>query len=324
MCSHYRRYSKQLASFLLVLIRYYSASIIQMSGFSDNASIWLATVPAAGNFVFTIVGLILVDRLGRRKLLIASLLGVVFSFVLLSGSFVLSDVQSLAAHPLESRVCHYSSCGVCVGNSKCGFCAIHDTETGEYINGTCAKGNHTSSKYYLDNDTRLCEVYSDYMYDGLVELSSSDSGNITDRFYSYNSCPSNKYSWLSLVALFIYIMFFAPGMGPLPWTVNSEIYPTWARSTAIAIATATNWIFNLFVSLTFLTFADVLGQPVTFGFYAGLGVVGLCFVIFLVPETRGRTLEEMEELFTKPYFLRWCSRKKLIGLRQSINVTTTD
>ena len=41
---------------ILVLIRYYSAFIIQMSGFSDNASIWLATIPAAGNLVFTIVG----------------------------------------------------------------------------------------------------------------------------------------------------------------------------------------------------------------------------------------------------------------------------
>ncbi len=104
-------------------------------------------------------------------------------------------------------------------------------------------------------------------------------------------------------------MFFAPGMGPLPWTVNSEIYPTWARSTAIAIATATNWIFNLFVSLTFLTFANVLGQPITFGFYAGLGILGLVFVIFLVPETKGRKLEDMEDLFQKPYFVQWFQRK---------------
>ena len=77
-------------------------------------------------------------------------------------------------------------------------------------------------------------------------------------------------------------MFLAQDIGPLPWTVNSEIYPTWARSTAIAIATTTNWIFNLFVSLTFLTFADVLGQLLTLEcfMHAGVGVFGLCFVIF--------------------------------------------
>ena len=290
--------------------RYYSASIIQMSGFSANASIWLAALPAAGNFIFTIAGLVLVDRLGRRKLLIGSLVGVILSFLLLSGSFVLNDVKSLPAKPLTSESCDYTNCGSCVGNSKCGFCAIHSNITGSYINGTCSKGSSHHSHHYLYNDTNTCQVYSDIndnmtLFDGVNEFASLVDDSTSDRFYTFTSCPDSKFSWLSLVALFLYIMFFAPGMGPLPWTVNSEIYPTWARSTAIAIATATNWIFNLFVSLTFLTFADVLGQPITFGFYAGLGLLGLIFVIFFVPETRGRKLEEMEELFQRPYFLQW-------------------
>ena len=290
--------------------RYYSASIIQMAGFSENQSIWLAALPAAGNFIFTILGLVLVDRLGRRKLLLASLVGVIFSFLLLAGSFVLNDVESLPAHPLTKGACHYTSCGTCVGNSNCGFCAVWSNTT--YINGTCAKGGIDHSNYYLNNNTDFCEVYSDEAGLNTIEYFNDEGWSLdnstSDRVYAYNSCPDSKYSWLSLLALFLYIMFFAPGMGPLPWTVNSEIYPTWARSTAIAMATATNWIFNLFVSLTFLTFANVLGQPITFGFYAGLSVLGLLFVLLLVPETKGRRLEEMEQLFKKPYFLQWFKR----------------
>lgn len=276
-----------------------------MAGFSENNAIWLATIPAFGNFIFTVVGLFLVDRVGRRKLLIGSLVGVVIGFLLLSGSFILSNKESLSATPLLSTSCQHWSCGTCVGNSHCGFCVIekHSNESTSYGNGTCSPGNATSSNYVLNltNDTNQCEVLGDNItYPDDIEYKE-------DRVWNYNSCPNNRFAWLAIISLVIYIAFFAPGMGPLPWTINSEIYPNWARSTCIAIATATNWIFNLFVSLTFLTLADTLGQPITFAVYAGLGFLGLLFAIFLVPETKGRKLEEVEELFQKPYFLSWCS-----------------
>jgi len=98
----------------------------------------------------------------------------------------------------------------------------------------------------------------------------------------------------------LYLLFFAPGMGPMPWTINAEIYPLWARSTCNSIATSTNWFFNFLVSMTFLTLTEILTRQGAFLFYSGLATVGLILFWWLLPETKGRSLEEMEILFSVP------------------------
>lgn len=290
----------------LVFLRYYGASILKMAGFADEDAIWLATVPAGANFAFTILGLLLVDRIGRRKLLISSVTGVILSILLLSATFFLMDHFSLPSRPYGDS-CLYHNCGSCVGNSECGFCVAWDEASNGYFNGTCnsiAYDGATTSKYLINGS---CALFGERTSLSSMELGSG-SGIAPDKFqwkWFLNSCPGQKLAPLAIVALFLYIATFAPGFGPLPWTINSEIYPTWARSTAISIATMVNWSFNLLVSMTFLTMADALGQPATFGLYAGLSFLGLIFIVFFVPETRGRSLEEVEPLFRRPYFMNY-------------------
>ena len=131
---------------------------------------------------------------------------------------------------------------------------------------------------------------------------------------------------LLLVTLFMYLVFFAPGMGPLQWTINSEIYPMWACSNAVALATACNRIFNLLVLVTFLTLIDVVSQPMAFLLYTIFA--GLVFVIFLVPETKGVSLEMVEQLFQRPHFLNWCTAEQSSrdnkSTRPLINGESTD
>ena len=290
-----------------------------MAGFSDQSAIWLACVPGFANFIFTIVGLLLVDRLGRRKLLIGSITGSIIGFCLLTGTFVLMNHYSSPAVPFDTvnGTCQYYSCGACVGNSQCGFCAEYDVDPKEYLNGTCSLGvllqdGSTHSKFQPSGSNSTCalagEDWAKYVVQDFQVL-----GNTSDyeRKWTFNTCPNNILSPLAIVALIVYIASFASGAGPLPWTVNSEIYPTWARSTAISIATSVNWCSNLIISMTFLTLADDLGQPITFGIYAVLSVFGLLFVILLLPETRGKKLEDIEQLFQRPHFLNWCRKKHL-------------
>lgn len=86
-------------------------------------------------------------------------------------------------------------------------------------------------------------------------------------------------------------------MGPMPWTVNSEIYPLWARSTGNACSSGVNWVFNVLVSLTFLHTAEYLTYYGAFFLYAGFAGLGLLFIYGCLPETKGKKLEEIESLF---------------------------
>lgn len=104
-------------------------------------------------------------------------------------------------------------------------------------------------------------------------------------------------SWLSLVSLILYICFFAPGMGPIPWAINSEIYPLYVRAPANSIATSANWFSNLLVSISFLSIVNWIGATNTFALYSLIAVFAVFFVYFLVPETKGKTLEEIERIF---------------------------
>ena len=101
-------------------------------------------------------------------------------------------------------------------------------------------------------------------------------------------------SAVTIAALWVYVAFFAFSLGPIVWVVISEIFPSSARGPGNAVATTANWVGNLVVSLTFLSLIDALGDSGTFALYAVLGIASILFVRSRVPETKGRTLEEIQ------------------------------
>lgn len=101
--------------------------------------------------------------------------------------------------------------------------------------------------------------------------------------------------YLAIVSLAIYVGSFAIGLGPIFWLMISEIYPLRVRGAAMSIATMANWGLNLVVAVTFLTLVGALGRPQTFWLYAVIGIAAWIFIYRLVPETRGRSLEDIEE-----------------------------
>lgn len=108
------------------------------------------------------------------------------------------------------------------------------------------------------------------------------------------SNPSGQLAWMAVICLMGYVASFAISLGPIFWLLIAEIYPLRIRGLAEGTAATFNWASNLIVSLTFLTLLEKLGASSTFLLYAFASVASWLFAYYYVPETKGRTLEQIE------------------------------
>jgi len=88
-------------------------------------------------------------------------------------------------------------------------------------------------------------------------------------------------------------------LAPVTWVVLSEIFPNRVRGAAMAIATSSLWIASFLLVIFFPILNDLLGAHGTFWLFAGICLIGFLFIRKKLPETKGKTLEEVEEFFTK-------------------------
>jgi len=105
---------------------------------------------------------------------------------------------------------------------------------------------------------------------------------------------SGELAWIAVLSVAAYVGFFAIGLGPVFWLLIAEIFPLALRGRAMSLATVANWAFNLIVSLTFLNLVGAVGSTGAFLVYGVLSLVALAFVAMTVPETKGRSLEQIE------------------------------
>jgi sugar porter (SP) family MFS transporter len=180
-------------------ILYYAPRIFERAGFERISAIGQSTIVGFVNMLFTVVAILLVDRVGRKPLLLVAAAGMGVSQLLLGAAF---RVENLAGTPI-------------------------------------------------------------------------------------------------LLLILLYIAFFAMAMGPIVWVVLSEIFPTRMRGSAMAIATVALWIADFAVTLSFPVIADRLNETTAFWFYALMCAVDFIFMLFLLPETKGKTLEEIERRWLK-------------------------
>nr|CDJ90985.1 General substrate transporter and Protein-tyrosine phosphatase domain containing protein [Haemonchus contortus] len=270
-------------------VMYYTTNIIQSAGVTDNhATIWIAVGTSAVNAFGTFIPIALVERMGRRVLFMISMTFVILSLLAMGGAFILINKdsaitlhnqtftnQSYPSH-IEERCEKYSNCDFCVTDDNCGFCAVKGLKTG----------------YCLQRDQHPDTLHPVSIMGPCASFESMGSTYEWDA----KTCET-KYTVLPIVIMVLYLLSFSSGYGPLPWVVNAEFYPLWARSTCVSITTACNWTFNLIIALTYLSLGQAITKYGTFFLYAGFTFIALIFVYCFVPETRGCSIDEVELLF---------------------------
>lgn len=110
---------------------------------------------------------------------------------------------------------------------------------------------------------------------------------------------TQQQGYLVLIAILGYIAFFAMSLGPLTFVVIAEIFPTKSRATAMSIATFFLWLAVFLVSQTFPILIGSIGSTYTFWLYTIISILAFLFIRKSIPETKGKTLEEIEASWTK-------------------------
>lgn len=112
----------------------------------------------------------------------------------------------------------------------------------------------------------------------------------------------NSSAQVGCVALGIYLfgIVYSPGEGPVPFTYSAEAYPLYIRTYGMSLATATTWFFNFVLSVTFPSLLRAFKPQGAFGWYAAWNAIGWWLVLLFMPETKGKSLEELDAVFSVP------------------------
>jgi MFS family permease len=240
-------------------IFYYAPTIFEQAGGSTDSSFLQAIAVGLINLVFTLVAIRLIDRLGRKPLLII-------------GTLAMSIALGMATIAFNNATY--------VVNTE-NIAKVEDAEIKSALEGINGQTFNSQEELSSSLEPSLSN-------EKLVDFKRKEIKN----FISINAT-------LVLIAILLYVAAFAISLGPVMWTLLSEIFPSNIKGIAISFF----GFFNSLVSYTVTQFfpweLTNLGPTFTFAIYAGMAVLSLLFVLKYVVETKGKSLEELEEILIK-------------------------
>ena len=238
---------------------FYAPMIFEQSGIGTDASFAQAVLVGLVNLVFTIVAIALIDRVGRKPLLVLGLSGIALAMFVLSFGFSSATYtitgDTLATLPTEVAVPAVAD--------------LQDTT--------------------FESDVEFKAALRGALGD---ELATQYESDLINSAISMNP-------WLVLFGVLGFVAAFAVSIGPVMWVLFSELFPNRIRGIAISFVGLINSAVSFGVQLVFPWELANFGSATTFLIYGIFAALGLVFVLLVLPETKGRSLEELETILVK-------------------------
>ena len=296
----------------------YNANILLQSGLSDVQAHWGYVLFTVVNFVMTIGGIMLVDRKGRKFLLSIGSAGIILSLLCTGTLFRRTEFLRVDSHAAVQPM---------VSTDQT-LALRYDQKTADNL---LAAAGVVSDKL-IARPTSLIIIYSCGDFQAATKVVRSDDlaakpieitresclpANKVLAFFSnpfsnldasrqaplridnalISPVPSTRNGWMVAITLFVFMAFFAIGPGVCVWLALSELMPTRIRSNGMSIALLINQAVSTGIAATFLPTVGKYGYSTMFFAFAACTVIYFLTAAFFLPETKGKTLEEIEAHF---------------------------
>ena len=238
---------------------FYAPMIFEQSGIGTDASFVQAILVGLINLVFTVIAILYIDKLGRKPLLIGGVLGISICMMVLAYSFG-TATYTLTAESIQNLPAGFDQNSI---SSLLGQTFESDVEF---------KNALISS---IGND-----------------LATTYESNLITAGISMNGT-------LVLIGILGFVASFAISIGPVMWVLFSELFPNKIRGLAISFVGFINSGISFLVQLVFPWELANFGSAMTFFIYGIFAILGLLFILKFIPETKGKSLEELEKFLVK-------------------------
>jgi SP family myo-inositol transporter-like MFS transporter 13 len=296
----------------------FNTGILLQSGLSDLQSHWGYVLFTVVNFSFTAVGMTLVDRKGRKFLFILGTSGIILSMVTVGTIFLRTEKQSIDCRsqiqalvgPGQDLTYHFDKAQAqqllsaqgdqssVIQPDRASFAIIYSygdfTGTTSYVRSD----DEASAPLTITRESSIpANKVEAFFQNPFADLDAAQTAPLKIEKAVLGAVPDSSHGWLVALCLYTFMAFYAIGPGVCVWLALSELMPTRIRSNGMSIALVINQLVSATLAAIFLPFVSKHGYSSMFYLFASFTVVYFLTAAFLLPETKGKTLEEIEAHF---------------------------